>query len=175
MRFQKMIGLVVMCSVVGIAGAQGGKKPMMHPKPMMKTNWQAMYDNASKMMAAKDAKGLFSVCTPDFKMTEMGKSYNAKQSMDEMGKWFGMMKDMHATMKVTKVDEKGNMATVSSYGRMWGTTKPDPKTKKSHKYESTGTDNATWVRMNGKWMMKSLTTVNSKMMMDGKPFTPPAG
>jgi hypothetical protein len=177
MKFGTAIAAILMISVAAFASAQEKTmqaKPMMGMKAvpmkaMSKAQWQKMYDQAAMMFMKKDADGIFSYMTPDFTMSTMGKTYSADQGKAEMKKWFGMMKDLHTTFKVTKVSQKGNMAMVTDSFRMWGNMM-DPKSKKTVKAVDTGTETATWVKMNGKWMMKKLVSTDEKMTVNGKPM-----
>lgn len=162
-----------------LASAQGKMmqaKPMMRMKmapmkPMSKAQWQGMYNQAEMLFDKKDADGIFRYMAPDFSMTMMGQKMNTEQAKASMKQWFGMMKDLHAKMTVTSVMSKANMAMVTDSFHMSGHMM-NPKTKKWSKYVDSGMETATWVRMGGKWMMKSLTMKGEKMTMDGKPFDP---
>lgn len=163
---------IAMCAVLAYA-----QKPMTTSltsgqNPKTKADWQRMYSEAAKLMEKKDAKSLFSVMTPDFTMTMMGKTSGREESQKGMEQWFGMMKNIRASMTVTKVVVKGDTATITDRYRTSGTTLPDPKTKKSGKLVDAGVETATWTRVNGQWMMKKLAMVTQKMTMNGKPFNP---
>jgi hypothetical protein len=159
MRIRTIVGLIAAC-LATTSYAQ---------KAMSKAEWQKSYNEAAKAFEAKDVKKITSYMAPNFTMRMDGKTMNLAQSKASLAQWFAEMKDLHCTMKVTQVMHKGAMATVTDTFKNWGMTKPDPKTKKSSKLVQTGVDTATWIWMNGKWMMKSISTINEKMTIDGKP------
>jgi len=172
MKLGTLIATTLMISVVGIAGAQGKAAPKAKGTGMTQAEWQTMYDGAAKMFDAKDAEGILSSCTPDFKITMMGKTENRKKAMADMKTWFAMMKTMSCSMHVVKVAGNDKTATVVDKFNNTGMTNPDPKTHKSSKLVDTGTETATWTKVKGKWMMKKLVISDEKMTMDGKPFMP---
>jgi hypothetical protein len=145
--------------------------PMKPMKTMSKAEWQGMYDKAAMAFSHKDADGIFRYMTPDFSMTMMGQNMNTAQAKASMKQWFGMMKDLHCKFMLTSVKNNGSMVTVMDKFNMWGTMM-DPKTKKPAKYTDMGSETATWVRMNGHWMMKKLVSKDEKMTLNGKPFDP---
>jgi hypothetical protein len=159
MKIRTIFGLIAAC-LATTSYAQ---------KAMSIAEWQKGYNEAAKAFEAKDVKKITSYMAPNFTMRMDGKTMNRKEAAVSLAQWFAEMKDLHCSMKVTQVMHKGSMATVTDTFKNWGMTKADPKTKKSSKLVQTGVDTATWVWMNGKWMMKSISTSNEKMTIDGKP------
>ena len=174
MKIGLSIAAIAVISTTAVAGAQG-KKPMMGGHGMTRAQWQAMYDQADKAFDKMDSKSIFMYMAPDFTLTMMGKTQGKDEAEAGLKKWFGMMKSLHCTMTITKVSGDMNHAVVVDHFNNWGMTKPDPKTHKSGKYVDRGTETATWEKMNGKWMMKSLVSKDEKMTMNGKPFNPNMG
>jgi hypothetical protein len=158
------LGTIVIAIIAGSLATT-----VLAQKAMSKEEWQKGYNEAAKAFEAKDAKKISSYMAPNFSMRMDGKTMNLKESQASLAQWFATLKEIHCTMKVTQVMHKGSIATVTDTFKNWGTMKPDPKTKKSSKFVQTGVDTATWVWMNGKWLMKSISTSNEKMTIDGKP------
>jgi ketosteroid isomerase-like protein len=144
-------------------------KPQLAPKAMSVAEWQKGYNEAAKAFERKDANAIMAYMAPGFTMTMNGKTRNAAEAKKGLQEWFGMMKNLHCKMTVTSAKHNGGVAVVTDNFRNWGMTMPDPKTKKSGKLVDTGTEKATWVWLNGKWMMKTIVTINEKITIDGKP------
>lgn len=181
MKFQKAIFVLTSVLAVALVSAQGnsaqGKSVVLKPpvnKPMTKAQWQKAYNDAAKMFDKMNADAIFQVMTPDFKLTMMGQTLNATQAKASLKQWFATMKNLHCSMTITKVDGDANHATITDNFNNWGMTKPDKK-HKSGKLVDKGTEVAEWVQTKGVWRMKSLTSTNEKMTMDGKPFNPNMG
>ncbi|HVT11782.1 MAG TPA: hypothetical protein VHE55_05915 [Fimbriimonadaceae bacterium] len=173
MKLGTAFASIAMISVVAFAGAQGKPtKPVMKMAPHHKVNWQQMYDKAAKDFDSRNTDAIFSYMTPDFTMTMGGQTMTTEQAKGQMKAWMSMMKSVHCTFKIKKVSEAGGMTMVVDDFMMTGMSKPNPKTHKSDKYVDAGTEQATWVQMNGKWMMKKLVSVKEKMTKNGKPFNP---
>lgn len=177
MKLGTAIASIVMVSAVALSGAQGKPaKPanmkLLPQKTMSKADWQKMYDMAGKAFDKMDADSLFSYMAPGFTMTMGGHTMTAEQAKGQMKGWFAMMKNLHCKFTVTKVSGVGGMALVTDDFAQSGMTKPNPKTKKSDKYADVGSEQATWIKVNGKWMMKKLVTTKENMTMNGKPFKP---
>lgn len=177
MKLGTAIASIVMISAVALSGAQGkpAKPANMKLVPqatMSKADWQKMYDKAAIAFEKMDTNGIFSYMAPGFTMTMAGHTMTTEQAKGQMKAWFSMMKTMHCKFTVTKVSGVGGMALVTDDFSQGGVTKPNPKTKKSDRYADVGTEQATWIKVNGKWMMKKLVMIKENMTMNGKPFNP---
>jgi len=138
---------------------------------MSVADWQKMYDQAETAFDSKDANAIFKYMTPDFTMTMQGQTMSAAQAKSEMKIWFGMMKTLHCSMKVVKAPGGASSATVVDNFKNTGDM-VDPKTHKTGKLVDTGTETLSWVKLKGKWMIKSIVTNKEKMTLNGKPFSP---
>jgi ketosteroid isomerase-like protein len=170
--------IVVSMATAGLAQGKMPAKAMTGMKAvpvrnMSKADWQKMYNEAEKCFANKDVASLTKYMTPDFTMTTGGKTKDLAGSKQGLTQFFGMMKTLRATMTVTKVSQKGDMAMVTDSYRMSGNMMSmNPKVKKTSKMVDTGTETATWVKVKGKWMMKKLVSTDDKVTIDGKVVDP---
>jgi len=129
----------------------------------------------SKASLAKDMvaleKALRAYMAPGFVYSEGGK----KQTVDEMISGMkmgigGFKKVTVSESKIISLKEKGSTATAVMTRAMGGVmTGPD---KKEHTMVYSGTTDETFVKLNGKWLSKSMTWRSSKVTMDGKPMGP---
>ncbi|HTQ08862.1 MAG TPA: nuclear transport factor 2 family protein [Fimbriimonadaceae bacterium] len=150
-------------AVIGsLAGAQAQGK-------MTVADWQKMYDQAEQAFDRKDADSVFSYTTADFKMKMGGHTMTKQESLASMKQWFSMMKTLHASLKVVKATGSATSATVVDNFRNTGQM-IDPKTHKPGQFVDVGTETLSWVKIKGKWMIKSLVTNNEKMTLNGKPL-----
>jgi hypothetical protein len=179
MKFGSTLTVIAVLASFGISVAQKPPKMTHSTAGKSKTSgmtmaqWQKWYDQGAKMFDKMDVNGLTSMMTPDCTMTMDGKTTNMDQSKQMLQQWFGMMKNLHCKMTVTKVVNGKNGTMVTDSFVMSGMTKADPAHKmKAGKLVDKGTETATWVQMNGKWMMKKMVGGKHTMTMNGKPFMP---
>ena len=126
-----------------------------------------------KAFADKNIKYFETMSTADFTMTERGQKMDKKSSMAGLKQWFGMMKSIKASFKLTSAKSDGKTGVATMTSTMVGWTKPTANDKKSHKMEMTGYEKQTWVKKGSSWKLKSIEEAKpGKMTMDGKPFDP---
>jgi ketosteroid isomerase-like protein len=134
-----------------------------------KSDITALYTKVAKAMKAKDINTILASGTPDFVSIEHGTKMNAKQSKEMMEAQFKMMKSIdEVNMKPTKIDVKGTTANVMSTFSMKATMAGQDG--KAHKIVSSGSSKDIFVKTKKGWLMKSMESIDSKMMMDGKPM-----
>lgn len=134
---------------------------------------EALYHKVEKAMMAKDVKGIMATGTKDFTYTGEGQTMTGDKVSAQMQQRFQMMQG-NPTCKFTIISckIKGKTATVVSSDTTAMTIAMQDG--KPHKIVTTGKSTDAVVKTNKGWLMKSVTITDSKMTMDGKPFTPPA-
>jgi hypothetical protein len=109
--------------------------------------------------------------TKDFKYTEDNRTMDMKTMFEQMKMGLGSMnKITRVVAKGSNFKEKGNSGSCKATHMFEGTMMgPD---KKTHKMTMSGDTVETYVKVGGKWKMKTMVWSNSKMLMDGKPMDP---
>jgi ketosteroid isomerase-like protein len=135
-----------------------------------------MSKEGPKVMAAfrnKDISYFEKTSTDDFTYTEYkGKPMGKKDALSGMQMMFNMMDKIESSFKMLRVRAKGDAMLVDMDSYMTGTTKRTGK-EKAHVMKAITYETETWVKVNGKWMLKSITERKKGVMtMDGKPFNP---
>ena len=113
---------------------------------------------------------------PDFVYSEPGqKPMNFDKMVAGMKMGLGMMSKVTlAKATLSNLKETGTMATATSIHKMAGTI-PGGKGGKMHTMAYTGVSTETYEKVNGKWLMKSMSMRTTEMSMDGKPMPMPGG
>lgn len=142
----------------------------------LRTQIVSSYKELDRLILARDVDGFAKKLRPqvakDFVYVEGPQKMTFDQMIAGMKMGLGGMKKMERSeSKVLTVKEKGNSAVATIWTLTAGAA-PGPD-KKSHKMAFEGTNESTYVKQGGKWLLKRLTWIKQKMTMDGKPMVAP--
>src|SRR5579862_9209675 len=115
--------------------------------------WQDFYNEGARMFQKRDAKGLASYMTPDWKSYGPdGKLRENGKVRETLTKSFAGLKSMHVQFKVLSV--KGDRQTVVVHATFTfsAVTKPGAD-KKTHHILQKGVSDDKWILKDGKWLM----------------------
>jgi hypothetical protein len=124
-----------------------------------------------KAMESKDLGFLERTSTKDFTYKAFGQPATPKkQALEGMKQQWAMTDKIKYKYKIVGFKKVGNAMTVDMVNDFHMTTKPGPD-KKVHTMSMVGPARETWVKVNGKWLLKGIVeTKQGKMLMDGKPM-----
>jgi hypothetical protein len=136
-------------------------------------------DNAkmARLMKKLDWKGvekhLKATTTKDFVYKEAGQSMDLKTMIAQMKSGMSMFKKVtKVETKVLTVQQQGDKANVTATHFIEGTM-VGPN-KKTQTFRMLGNTIESYVKQNGKWLIKVMDWKDSNMTVDGKPFDPMA-
>lgn len=143
-----------------------------------KADIQARYNSMMGAIKAKKAEGYLAVCSKNAVWK------NAKGTKVQRAQVEGILKAQlsspvtfsTAAVTITSIKKQGADYLVRATSKMTGSVPaPDMKDKngkvvKAHqmKIDSTSVSDDVWTKEGGKWMLKSVTAVSSKTLLDGK-------
>ena len=132
--------------------------------------FRMMYKQAEKAFEMKNVAMMNSEATTDFTEQSMGKISNKKESMQGLKFFLDMFAKPRCTFNMTSVKVNGNTAVTMDHAHIWGMASPMAmKQKMRGKLDAQRDETLTWVKMRGKWMIKSMVASNEKFTMNGKP------
>jgi hypothetical protein len=129
--------------------------------------------NLERALLKGDMSYFDRMSTPDFTMTEMGRTSDKKTSLKEMEQMNKMFKMTKVKVRLLSLTTKGDtgIAKTSMHAEM--DMMPAKKGDKVHKLVSDAIYDETWVRVGNTWKLKKIVAPTpAKMTMDGKPFDP---
>jgi ketosteroid isomerase-like protein len=147
----------------------------------VKKEMLAQFDKAVVQFKAKDLKGFMSMYTDDFKGVGMdGKAQTKKSITAEMKEAMATTKSFDkAELAIEKLTSKGDSATTESTMHLEmrvvdAKGEMGPKGKE-HAVGMWVKARENWVRSKGGWKVKTGQSLpGGKMLLDGKPYPPPA-
>ena len=141
-----------------------------------KSDIKALYVKLTSALKAKSADGIMKLGTKDFSMTEKGQTMDAKMVATQLKAQFQMIKSVPVcTAEAKDIKVTGKTATVKSkMHSVMMMAMPGGKPGKLAKMESFDTGHDTLEKTAEGWKFKNVTSDESKMTMDGKPFDPAA-
>jgi 23S rRNA pseudoU1915 N3-methylase RlmH len=163
---QKIAILAILVATAAVGTAQS-----------LKSYAESMDKKLNAVMMKKDIDGFVKIVKPmvtkDFKYVENGQTMNFDAMVSMMRQGMGMLEKMtKVSSKILSCKESGNNGVIMSSHMSEGImTGPD---KKKHTMGFTGKSKDIYVKMKGKWMLKSMTWTESVMTMDGKKVDPAA-
>lgn len=125
----------------------------------------------AKAMESKDLGFLERTSAKDFTYKAFGQPATPKkQALEGMKQQWAMTDKIKYKYKIQGIKKAGASMTVDLINDFHMTTKPGPD-KKVHTMTMVGPARETWVKVNGKWLLKGIVeTAQGKMLMDGKPM-----
>jgi hypothetical protein len=124
------------------------------------------------MVRAMEKKNLAffeKTATDDFTYTMGGQTSNKQDSIAQLKQMFDGAQRIKYHYKAVTFKVGGDTATVGGTQSMTAWMKPGTD-KKKHVMKGSGKTTETWKKVDGKWMISSITETDSKMTMDGKPM-----
>jgi len=135
---------------------------------------RALYAKFGHAMKTLNLRAIEAAEAPGFTETEMGKTYTAQEANSQMKQQFAMTKQVtKMNLKVTSIKVTGKTAAATTSYSF--TAKVTGRDKKLHTLSVSGTTAEDLMKTSKGWMFKSERDTGSKIMMDGKPFSPGAG
>jgi hypothetical protein len=159
--------VAISCAALLCAGAFAQHAPKA--KGDARATFVAIYQRAEQMFHKKDVKGLYAGMTADFTETIMGRKLNKEESMKSLQQLMGMFQTLNCKFTLKSAEMKGATTVTKDSVHISGpSSQTDPKTHKRTKIDATRDETFTWVKLGGRWMLKSIVATNQKIMLNGK-------
>jgi hypothetical protein len=140
-----------------------------HAKPDSKATFSGLYKQAEAIFAKKDAKALYAGLTNDFTETINGRTMKKEQSRNGLQQFMNMFQTLHCKFTIKSCTIVGRTAMTKDSVHLWGpSSRLDPKTHKRGTIEATRDETFTWVKQNGRWMVRGIGATNQKILVNGK-------
>lgn len=143
-----------------------------------KADVKARYDQLLKAMKAKDSKAVMALGTKDMTWKQQNGQLLKRPAIESMMKeQFGLpFKVVSTKISIDQMVAKNDSYIVKTSMTLLATMSvPGPKTAgskaqkpKDIKLQSLSVSNDTWVKQNGKWMLKHVESLKEENKIDGK-------
>ena len=155
MRIALIVGVTLCC--FASAGAD------------VKSILTAKYEAVTAALQHKDLKAVGIMLTADYKAYgPSGDSHDRAQVLQDFDRQARSLTGITWKRTLSHLVVKGNTATVTVLGHFTGTTLGSQR----HKLELNATTLDAWTKIGGAWKLASSHLQQSKMMLDGKQWSP---
>ncbi len=141
----------------------------------LQSDARSMNNQMTSALKKMDVKSVEKItkqwCSPNFKYTELGRTQTRQEMVTDIKMSFTQIKNVLVSeSKIKKITQKGNSGTTTGTHHMvCDILMPD---KKTHKLDYFGISTDVWAKNGKKWQVVSMSMMNLKMTLDGKPFDP---